>query len=58
MKVHVDGEMYDSECQPISVVLSQKDKENISNMAPDATEYCSYPDDMNAKDIERWMREE
>jgi hypothetical protein len=45
MKVKVGGIIFDSETQPIMIVLSPKDKENIANMLPECTKYCSYPDD-------------
>jgi hypothetical protein len=29
----------------IAVVLTRKDRENIANMLPEATVYCTFPDD-------------
>jgi hypothetical protein len=60
MKVKVGNKIYDGKQEPIMVILSNKDKENIENMHPDATKYCMYPttdewikDDYKA--IKEWM---
>lgn len=45
MKVKIGNNIFNSEDQPIMVILSEEDKNNIKNMANDATKYCSYPDD-------------
>lgn len=56
MKVKVGEVIYDEEEQPIMVVLTDKDKENIANMAPGCTKYCAYPDEGYApKWVEEWM---
>jgi len=63
MKVKVGDRIYDGENEPIMVILSKGDRENIANMLPDATKYCSYPateywtkDDY--KTIKVWMNDE
>jgi len=56
MKVKIDDKVFDSEEQPIMVVLDDKDKENISNMLPEATKYCSFPSDMKLDEIKNFMR--
>jgi len=43
MKVKIGDTIYDAEDQPIMVILSDKDKENISNMLEANTKYCCYP---------------
>lgn len=45
MKVKIGKYIFNSEDQPIMVILSEEDKNNIKNMADNATKYCSYPDD-------------
>ena len=45
MKVKVGNKVYTGEDEPIMVILTEQDKKNIANMFPDATKYCSYPDD-------------
>ena len=63
MKVKVGNRIYDGENEPVMVILSKDDRENIANMLPDATKYCSYPsteywtkDDY--KTIKVWMNDE
>ena len=43
--------------EPIMVVLSDKDKENIMNMHPDARRYAIFPDDceMTSEEKMAWM---
>lgn len=44
MKVKIGNTFYDSGTEPIMIVLSTEDKENISKMG-EATKYCSFPGD-------------
>ena len=57
MKVKIGTQIIDSTEWAIMLILSKEDKENIANMAPDATKYCSYPEYMDPKEIEKWMKE-
>ena len=56
MKIKVGGKIYDGDVEPIMVILTDKDKENITNMAPDAHKYAEFPDDMPAEDVVEFMR--
>lgn len=47
MKVKIGNRVYDSNIEPIMIVLSDSDKDNIKNMHKDATKYCSYPESIN-----------
>jgi hypothetical protein len=58
MRVKVGDTWHDGEKEPVMVELTAKDKENIANMAPDATKYCSYPDRLKPEEVEAWMAEE
>lgn len=41
---------------PMMIELTQKDKENIANMAPDATKYAVFPDDWGTpEEMRAWM---
>ena len=60
MKVKVGNKIYDSNNEPVMVILSRGEKEQIANMHPDTTKYCVYPDtDEWTKDdhkaIKQWM---
>jgi hypothetical protein len=59
MKVKVGSKIYDGEHEPVMVILSEEDKKNISNMLPEATKYCSFPDDVafDPEEILKWMKE-
>jgi len=62
MKVKVGNKIYDGEKEPVMVILSKGEKEQIANMAPDATKYCVYPSKKelikdNYKAIKKWMAE-
>lgn len=59
MKVKVGNKVYTSVDQPIMVILSDQDKFNIAHMAPEATRYAEFDDDLgwtNEQKIE-WMQE-
>jgi len=60
MKVKIGYMIHDSEKEPIMVILSKGEKEQIVNMDPKATKYCVYPDidkwtKNNYKAIKEWM---
>lgn len=44
MKVKIDDKIYDSENEPIMLILSKEEKNNIGQME-EQTKYCSFPDD-------------
>lgn len=45
----------DGDDKPVAVVLTEKDRENIANMAPGATVYCVFPDDASVPLIQAWL---
>ena len=55
MKVKVGDKVYDGNDEPVMVILSDEDKENIKNMPADNTKYCSCPEDSDQGEIEKWM---
>lgn len=62
MKVKISNIVADSDHEPVMVILSEQDKENISNMHPDSSKYCVYPDKEewtkdDHKKIKDWMKE-
>ena len=56
MKVKIGDTVYDAENEPIMIILSDKDKENIKNMTVDAKKYCSFPDSINIDNIKKFMK--
>lgn len=62
MKVKVGDRVYDGEHEPVMVILSEGEREQIANMLPEATKYCVYPDavEWTANDylkIKIWMQD-
>ena len=62
MKVKVGDKIYDGEKEPVMVILSKGEKQNIADMHPDATKYCVYPSeekwiDNDYEKIKMWMRD-
>jgi hypothetical protein len=45
MKIKVGHKIYDSEKEPIVLILTEKDKENIKKMPPCCNNYLRFPDD-------------
>ena len=56
MKIKIGNQIYDAEDEPIMVILEGNDKENIANMLPTATKYCSYPDECTPDEIKEFMK--
>lgn len=56
MQVKVGDKIYDGDKEPVMVILTDKDKENIKNMFPHCTKYCYYPKDSYSDEyINDWM---
>lgn len=58
MKIKVGDTIYNSQFEPVMVILSEADKQNIINMLPEATKYCAYPEGTDREFIRAWMGEE
>lgn len=58
IKVKIGSTIYDSEKEPIMLILNNKDKENIANMHPSATRFFSFPNNMTKEEIEKYMNDE
>ena len=54
MKVKIRNKIYSGDREPVMIILSEQDKQNIANMIPNATKYCVYPEFWE-KDILDWM---
>ena len=56
MKIKIGNRVYTSKDQPIMIILTEADKQNISNMLPECTKYCEYSkDNFTEKEIDAWM---
>ena len=55
MIVKIGDKFYDSEKEPIMIILSDFDKVYIGNMDPKTFRYCSYPKEIDFKKISKWM---
>ncbi len=58
MKVKVGDTVYDGSKEPVMVILTAEDKQNISRMAPDATKYVQWPDTKSDFDVRAWMADD
>lgn len=56
MKVKIKDKIYDSKEEPIMVILNSYNKTHISNMAPLATKYCEFPDNITEEEVEKFMK--
>jgi len=50
MKVKIGEITYDSEVEPIMIILTDSDKSNIKNMHPECYRYIIFPDNID-KDV-------
>ena len=55
MKVKIGNKIYDSEIEPIMIILNNKDKENIKAMSSEATKYASFPKGYDLSFINKFM---
>ena len=56
MKVKIGDKIYDSNDEPIMIILEDVDKYNIKNMG-DAKKYCSFPGGRyESTDVSSWMK--
>ena len=55
MIVKVGDRFISGEDEPVMIILTETDKENISNMLPDATKYCVFPDGWDVRRAEEFM---
>ena len=58
MKVKIGDKIYDSNEEPIMLILEDYNKEDISNMADESNKYCEFPDDLGLEEITKFMDEE
>ena len=56
MKVKIGDTTYDSNNQPIMLILSDRDKENIRKMDPEAMKYAEFPKGYTKEEAEEWMK--
>jgi hypothetical protein len=57
MRVKVGNEWFEAkEGQPIMIDLSEADKANIANMAPEATKYAVFDDNQTSDEKLAWMK--
>jgi len=57
IKVKINNTVYDSNKEPIMIILEDCDKENIKNMGT-AKKYCSCPEDDDPNFIKEWMKKD
>lgn len=55
MKVKIGKKIYDSNDEPIMIILGNDDKYNIEQMLEECSKYCSYPDNMSEEDANNFM---
>ena len=55
MQVQVGNKRYDSSNQPLAVILTARDRLNISMMSPEAVVYAEASDQVSDDDFERWV---
>jgi len=55
MIVKIDNTYYNSTEQPILLILSESEKEHISDMSKENKKYCSFPDESNIEEVKEFM---
>jgi len=55
MKVKIGDKVFDSNIEPIMLILSDEDKKNINAMHSGKPKFISYPSEMKSEDIRNWI---
>jgi len=55
MKVKIGNKIYDSNNEPIMIILDNLDKDNIRSMPPEFYKYSAYPKGMSTSDVFKFM---
>jgi len=55
MKVKIGDTIHDASLEPIMLILSPQDKENIANMDEEATKFGMFPDTFSQDEIIEFM---
>lgn len=55
MKVKIKDQVFDSDQEPIMIVLEGDEKQLISSMSEEDKRFCVYPDTMSEEDIVKFM---
>ncbi len=58
MKVKIGNKIYDSDEEPIMVILDDYNKHDISHMAEDDKKYCVFPTDLSEDQAREFMKDE
>jgi hypothetical protein len=56
MRVNINGVWYDANDMPIQIELTDRDKENIVNMHPDAHNYIVFPDSIKYEKVKELLK--
>jgi len=56
MIVKIGDKVYDAEEEPIMLILSDSDKENLANMHSDKNKFITFPEGMDIKEVREFMK--
>ncbi len=56
MKVKIGNKIHDSKNEPIMIILTDYNKDHISNMPPENFKYCEFPDTMSEDEAREFMK--
>ena len=62
MKVKIGNKIMDSKEEPIMLIFENRKSieqtaENLKNMSPGSTKYCEFPDSLDIKEAEKFMKQ-
>ena len=55
MKVKIGDTIYDSDTQPIMIILDENEKQLISQMDTKHSKFCVYPENYSEEEIKKFM---
>ena len=60
MKVKIGDKVYDANKEPVMIICSHQERQQMASMPEDNTKYCQYPDEKQWAEndyaaIKKWM---
>ena len=55
MHVKIGEKIHDASKEPIMLILSKIDKDNIKNMTEESARYCCFPDSLSEDEVLKFM---
>lgn len=56
MKIEIGDTIYDSDTQPIMIILDENEKQLVSQMNTKHSKFCVYPENYSEEEIKKFIK--